>query len=115
MILVLGGTSDSLEICDRINRYEDLSYTLSVTTSYGEDLARRHAKNVITGKLTKEDMVRFIEKNNINKIIDATHPYAIEVSKNAIQCAKELNIDYLRYERKSHILSNLYLIPLHTV
>lgn len=35
MILVLGGTSDSLEICDRINRYEDLSYTLSVTTSYG--------------------------------------------------------------------------------
>ena len=103
MILVLGGTSDSLEICDRINRYEDLSYTLSVTTSYGEDLARRHAKNVITGKLTKEDMVRFIEKNNINKIIDATHPYAIEVSKNAIQCAKELNIDYLRYERKSLI------------
>ena len=103
MILVLGGTSDSLEICDRINKYEDLPYTLSVTTSYGEDLARKHAKNVITGKLTKEDMVRFIEKNNINKIIDATHPYAIEVSKNAIQCAKELNIDYLRYERKSLI------------
>lgn len=85
------------------NKYEDLPYTLSVTTSYGEDLARKHAKNVITGKLTKEDMVRFIEKNNINKIIDATHPYAIEVSKNAIQCAKELNIDYLRYERKSLI------------
>ena len=80
MILVLGGTSDSLEICDRINKYEDLPYTLSVTTSYGEDLARKHAKNVITGKLTKEDMVRFIEKNNINKIID-----------------------YLRYERKSLI------------
>ena len=66
MILVLGGTSDSLEICDRINKYEDLPYTLSVTTSYGEDLARKHAKNVITGKLSKEDMVRFIEKNNIN-------------------------------------------------
>ena len=36
MILVLGGTSDSLEICDRINKYEDLPYTLSVTTSYGK-------------------------------------------------------------------------------
>ena len=46
---------------------------------------------------------KYIKKNNINKIIDATHPYAIEVSKNAIQCAKELNIDYLRYERKSLI------------
>ena len=70
MILVLGGTSDSLEICDRINKYEDLPYTLSVTTSYGEDLARKHAKNVITGKLTKEDMVRFIEKNNIKSILE---------------------------------------------
>lgn len=103
MILVLGGTSDSLEICDRINRHKDLSYTLSVTTSYGEDLARKHAKNVITGKLAKEDMIKFIEDNKINKIIDATHPYAIEVSKNAINCATELNIDYLRYERKSLI------------
>lgn len=103
MILVLGGTSDSLEICDRINKYKNLPYILSVTTSYGEDLARKYAKNVITGKLAKEDMINFIEQNNINKIIDATHPYAIEVSKNAIQCATELNIDYIRYERKSLI------------
>ncbi|HSQ90036.1 precorrin-6A reductase [Romboutsia sp.] len=103
MILVLGGTSDSLEICDRINKHENLSYILSVTTSYGEALAKKHAKKVIIGKLSKEDMIDFIEKNNINKIIDATHPYAIEVSKNAIECAKEKNIDYLRYERKSLI------------
>ena len=108
MILVLGGTSDSLEICDRINKYKNLPYILSVTTSYGEDLARKHAKNVITGKLAKEDMINFIEQNNINKIIDATHPYAIEVSKNAIQCATELNIDYIRYERKSLIDSINY-------
>ena len=33
-------------------------------------------------------MVWFIKENNINKIIDATHPYAIEVSTNAIECAK---------------------------
>lgn len=108
MILVLGGTSDSLEICDRINNYENLPYILSVTTSYGEDLARKHAKNVITGKLAKQDMIDFIEQNNINKIIDATHPYAIEVSKNAIQCANELGIEYIRYERKSLIDSINY-------
>ena len=108
MILVLGGTSDSLEICDRLNKNKDLLYILSVTTSYGEDLAKKHAKNVIIGKLSEEDMIDFIEKNNINKIIDATHPYAIEVSKNAIKCAKEKNIDYLRYERKSLIEEMTY-------
>ena len=108
MILILGGTSDSLKIRNRINKYKNLPYILSVTTSYGEDLARKYAKNVITGKLAKEDMINFIEQNNINKIIDATHPYAIEVSKNAIQCATELNIDYIRYERKSLIDSINY-------
>ncbi len=103
MILVLGGTSDSLEICDIINKKSNENYILSVTTSYGEDLAKKYAKEVIVGKLSKEDMVDFINKKNISKIIDATHPYAIEVSKNAIECYKELDIDYLRYERKSLI------------
>lgn len=103
MILVLGGTSDSLEICNILNKKKDLSYKLSVTTSYGEDLAKKHAKDVVTGKLSKEDMITFIKQNNINKIIDATHPYAVEVSKNAIECANELNTEYLRYERNSLI------------
>ena len=108
MILVLGGTSDSLEICDILNKKENLSYKLSVTTSYGEDLARKYTNEVIIGKLSKEDMKTFIEQNNINKIIDATHPYAVEVSKNAIECAKEMKIDYLRYERKSLIENITY-------
>ena len=103
MILVLGGTSDSLEICDKINKYKNLSYILSVTTSYGENLATKHAKKVINGRLSETEMMDFINENNIKQIIDATHPYAIEVSKNAIKCAKQKNIDYLRYERKSLI------------
>lgn len=101
MILVLGGTSDSLEICDILNKYEDITYTLSVTTNYGEELAKKHAKNVILGRLSKNEMIDFINENKVKKIIDATHPYAVEVSKNAIDCAVNLNIDYIRYERKS--------------
>lgn len=101
MILVLGGTSDSLEICSELNKIFNLKYTLSVTTEYGKELANGYARNVILGKLTKEDMVKFIKDNNVTQIIDATHPYAIEVSKNAIECSKEVDIEYIRYERKS--------------
>lgn len=103
MILILGGTSDSLEICDLINKYENIEYTLSVTTSYGEELARKKAKNIINGKLSKEEMIDFIKQNNVKKVIDATHPYAIEVSKNIIECVKETKISYIRYERESLI------------
>lgn len=103
MILVLGGTSDSSAICKKLNEYKNLSYFVSVTTEYGKGLAQKHCDNVIMGKLTKEDMIDFIKNNNIKKIIDSTHPYAIEVSKNAIECSKIANIDYVRYERKSLI------------
>lgn len=103
MILVLGGTSDSLEICKELNKYKDIEYTLSVTTKYGKEIAKRYAKNIILGKLSKGDMLSFINENDINKIIDVTHPYAVEISNNAIECSKITNIDYIRFERKSLI------------
>lgn len=103
MILVLGGTSDSLEICSELNKIFNLKYTLSVTTEYGKDLAKGYARNVILGKLNKNEMMNFIKENKVKLIIDATHPYAIEVSKNAIECSSESNIEYVRYERKSLI------------
>lgn len=108
MILVLGGTSDSLEICSELKKIFNLKYTLSVTTEYGKDLAKGYARNVILGKLNKNEMMKFIKENNVKLIIDATHPYAIEVSKNAIECSSESNIEYVRYERKSLIESIEY-------
>ena len=39
MILVLGGTSDSI-VCNKLNEM-NLPYIVSVTTDYGEDIARK--------------------------------------------------------------------------
>ncbi len=104
MILVLGGTSDSIKICNLINKRGFCDrYILSVTTEYGKDLAKGIAKKIHLGKMSEEDMKNFIMKNKISFIIDATHPYAIEVSKNAIKSAKNTDTGYIRYERKSLI------------
>ena len=102
MILVLGGTSDSIEICNLFNTH-NLSYFVSVTTAYGEDLARRCTDKVLLKKLTIEDMVDIIKENKIDKVIDATHPYAVEVSTNAIKACEFSNIKYIRFERESLI------------
>lgn len=102
MILVLGGTSDSIEICNLLNKYK-LSYVVSVTTSYGEELARKCTDSVLLKKLTIEDMVNYIKEHSITKIIDATHPYAVEVSRNAIKACETSEIEYLRFERESLI------------
>lgn len=113
MILVIGGTSDSLIICDKFKSIGK-DFILSVTTEYGRDLALEHAENISLGKMDFNDMKKFVSVNNIDKIIDATHPYAVEVSKTAIEVSKKLGIGYLRFERKSLIedikYKNIYIV-----
>lgn len=102
MILVLGGTSDSIKICNLINKKGFCNrYILSVTTEYGKNLAKGVAKKIHLGKMSDEFMKKFIIENKISFIIDATHPYAAEVSKNAIKAAEDTDTGYIRYERKS--------------
>lgn len=100
MILVLGGTSDSLKICDLLNRLNE-SYILSVATDYGREISKNYCKDINVARLDKYDMIKFIRQNNIKIIVDATHPYALEVSKNAIDTSRELGVKYIRYERSS--------------
>jgi precorrin-6A reductase len=101
MILVLGGTSDSLKICDRLNEIGISDFVLSVATEFGKDLALEHAKNIINGKMDKKEMIEYIRDQEIRQVIDATHPYAVEVSRNAIEACEQTDIKYIRFERKS--------------
>ena len=101
MILVLGGTSDSLKVCDRLTSMGIQEFVLSVATEFGRELAESHASEIINGKMDKDDMVEFIKENEVRQVIDATHPYAVEVSRNAIDACEETDIRYIRFERKS--------------
>ena len=47
-------------------------------------------------------MQSFCQFEKLSTIVDASHPYAVEVSQNAIAIAAELNISYLRYERSNY-------------
>jgi len=113
MILVLGGTSDSLLICEQLNRAK-APYKISVTTEYGKTLSQVYTNNVIVGALDLLKMTELVIKDTIDTIIDATHPYATEVSKTAILVTENLAIQYIRYERKS-LLNHLSYKKLHIV
>jgi len=106
MILVLGGTSDSLKICDRLYEIGINDFVLSVVTEFGRDLAESHAKDIINGKMDKKGMVEYIKNNGVRQVIDATHPYAVEVSRNAMDACEETDTKYIRFERKS-LLENI--------
>ena len=53
------------------------------------------------GRLTASDITSIIIEKGFQAVVDASHPFAEEASKNALQGAKEANVPYIRYERES--------------
>lgn len=109
MIFVLGGTSDSLLISDWLTETKQ-PFILSVATDYGETLAKQHAENVFCGRLSKEEMCAKWHSENVQLVIDATHPFATIVSETAMEACKETEIPYIRFERKSEQTDDTYLV-----
>lgn len=65
MILIFGGTSDSLDICDWLHA-RGHQYIVSVATEYGEQLAKRHAEQVICQRLDEAGMCRVMREKAVS-------------------------------------------------
>lgn len=98
MILVLAGTQDGRELTKKLldNNYQVMA---SVTSDYGKKLLQAENLLINDHPLDLVELEKIINDNHINLIVDASHPYAINISKNAIQLSKALHINYIRYER----------------
>lgn len=98
MILVLAGTFDGRSIAKEIvsSGYEVCACVIS---DYGRELAQQDSINVICGAMDQIEMESFLVENNVCLIVDATHPYAVKVTKNAAAAARAKARDYVRYER----------------
>lgn len=108
MILLLGGTSESLAVADYLRTHNAL-FTVSVVSDYGAKLAQQHSKKVNQIIFSEENFSAFCRNNKIDFIVDATHPFARIISKLAIDEAQKLNIPYLRFERQNEYSKNAML------
>ncbi|ENN95678.1 precorrin-6x reductase [Methanocaldococcus villosus KIN24-T80] len=93
----MGGTRDSKIIGEKLKKYK-IIYT--ATTEYGAMLGKDFAYKIISKPLDKEDLKKVIEDYKVKLLIDATHPFAVNASRNAIDVCKELGIEYIRFERE---------------
>ena len=99
MIWVIGGTKDSRDFLEKIvNSTTDIIVTTA--TEYGGKLLENLPLKVVCKKLTYPMMLDFVKSEGIDKIIDLSHPYAMEVSQNALNVSKEMEIEYFRFERE---------------
>ncbi|MGG0655829.1 precorrin-6A reductase [Rummeliibacillus pycnus] len=105
MIFMLAGTSDARELAIQMKRSGWDVIATVVTESAAKSLNEAGIQTKI-GRLTSEQMTDFIKENYFQAIVDASHPFAEEASKNALSAADASGIPYIRYERASHAFSN---------
>lgn len=96
---LIGGTKESAELAAAIVRMT-LPCTISVTTESAKALyPTAPVLRVWVGRLTASCLGEFLQQQQIVAVLDASHPYAVEISQSAIAAAREWQIPYLRYER----------------
>ncbi|MGE4283630.1 MAG: precorrin-6A reductase [Clostridia bacterium] len=99
MILVFAGTQDGRELAALLAA-RGYKTVVSVVSDYGAELVQPMQEiQVVKGKLQKSEMIKLFQDMDITTVLDATHPFARNVSENAIHACKEAGIYYLRYER----------------
>lgn len=98
MIWIIGGTKDSRILLEKLVEYTN-DIIVSIMTQYGKKLLLDYPVKTINKRLTLEEKKELIAKYKIDIIIDASHPYAKNVSYSMMDIAKQCNIEYLRFER----------------
>lgn len=100
MILFLAGTSDARELAIEIQQAGFPVLATVVTESAAKSLTDAGIRTQI-GRLTAADITALIREKGFQAVVDASHPFAEEASKNALQGAQDANVPYIRYERES--------------
>lgn len=102
-IVLFGGTTEGRKLADCLTK-EGFPVLVSVATEYGESvLLKKKNMRVRTGRLDEEGIRLLLKKENPKWVIDATHPYAAEVSRNiSLACrAEKLFVFRVRREKTS--------------
>ncbi|MTF38832.1 cobalt-precorrin-6A reductase [Cyanobacterium aponinum UTEX 3222] len=109
MIWLIGGTSESVIIARLLSDLKQ-DFVVTVTTKSACQLYENiNNIQVVVTKLSLAQMRDFISLWQVFAIIDASHPFALEVSQNAIHLvtsSQDLCLPYLRYEREMVTTNN---------
>lgn len=101
-VWILSGTSDGPVIANRLLELNYSVFASVLTYKAGQAYIENPKLHIITGKLNNKDqIINFINKNKITCVVDATHPFAVIISKNLNNACKEINTPLLLFERKS--------------
>lgn len=100
-VLIFAGTKEGRILAEHMCQFVREVH-ISVATEYGEEVLPKHLKlSIRKGRLSELQMETLLKEKDWNAVIDATHPYAVEVSANIKKACEVVGRKYLRLLRKS--------------
>lgn len=110
-IWLIGGTQESAQIAAVLARAH-LPFAVTVAAPGAAALYPFLERSQIhAGRLAPEAMLKFARRHQIGAILDASHPYAIEVSRQAIAISQSETLPYLRFERERVASDGAIVLP----
>ncbi len=106
-VWILSGTSDGPVLANRLLELNYSVFASVLTYKAGQAYTKNQKLHIITGKLkNKDEIINFIKNNKIKYVVDATHPFAVIISRNLNSACNEINTPLLVFQRKSIINKN---------
>lgn len=103
-IALFAGTTEGRRLSE-ILAAAGIAHTVCVATEYGELVLQPHPSvHIRRGRMNREKIADFVREGQFTLVIDATHPYAREITANikaavAEQNGAERTVSYLRLRR----------------
>ncbi|NOU61120.1 cobalt-precorrin-5B (C(1))-methyltransferase CbiD [Marinifilum caeruleilacunae] len=95
MILIFGGTTEGKKIAELFDIIGQQYIYSTRSDSHKQIKGER-----IFGDMKLDKMQEFCQQNRIRLIVDAAHPFAVQLHENIARTAQKLGIVSIRYERK---------------
>ena len=100
-ILLYAGTTEGRKLASYLGR-RGVRLHVCVATAYGESLLPEEKNITVThDRMDSGQMGEFMRVFEPDYVIDATHPYAKEVTKNLKSACEVMQVPYLRLVRGS--------------
>lgn len=96
-IVIFSGTTEG-RLLSHLLAEKGAAVTVCVATEYGcEEQGEAPGVTVLTGRKTVEEMAELLQGSDL--CVDATHPYAVEVTKSVRRACSEAEVPYRRLLR----------------
>lgn len=99
-VIVFAGTTEGYELCRFLSEHQISVYACAATEYGGKALTETPYLHIHTGRLSREEMEAFFLKEEPNFVLDATHPYAAEVTDNIKRACEKTGFFYQRVLRE---------------